>query len=187
MTYSARPHLSSYQYRVRRRDRLKAVLPFLLVFAIGFGAAWLVKPGARVVNTKSDCTFIQVIPAKVLPHPSAITVNVYNATKRVGLAAITAVDLRTRGFKNGIVGSSSANIKGIAEIRYAAGHRPAADRLAAYVPGGVAKVDPTKKPNDGSVDLIIGDSFGQLAPDQQVSAILAIPSAQASGKGCPTF
>ncbi len=185
MSYSTRPHLSSYQYRVRRRDRLKVVLPFLLVFAIGFGVAWVVKPAQHVISTASGCTYSQVIPAKVLPHPSAITVNVYNATKRVGLASLTSVDLRTRGFKSGIVASSSENIKGIAEIRYGAGFRPAANRLAAYVPGGVVKRDATKKPGDSSVDLIIGDSFGQLAPDQQVSAILAIPSAQASGKGCP--
>ena len=185
VSYMSRPILSSRQRRVERNNRLRAVIPFLVVFLIGFGLAWLVKPGAKAVDPTTGCRYVSVIPAKVLPKPSQITVNVYNSTKRVGLAAITAIDLKTRGFKGGIVGSSKDNIRGIGEIRYGSGSRAAAERVAAYAPGTLLKHDPTKKPGDASIDLVLGEAFGQLAPDAQVQVILAIPSAQAVGKGCP--
>ena len=186
VSFSSRPHLRSYQKRVTRQERLKALAPFVAIFALGFLAAWLVKPGPAVVDPASGCTYTSVIPAKVLPKPRSVTVNVYNATKRVGLASITSIDLKTRGFAAGIVGSSSEDIKGIGYIRYGSGNKAAADRLAAYVPGALEQ-RVHREPGDTSVDLVLGNAFGQIAPDEQVAAILAIPSTQASGKGCPTL
>ena len=184
MSFSSRPHLSSYQRRVSRKERLKTLSPFIVVFVVGFIAAWIIKPGPAVVDAASGCTYTSVIPAKVLPRPKDVTVNVYNATKRVGLASITAIDLKTRGFRGGTVGSSSEDIKGIGFIRYGAGHKAAADRLAAYVPGALEQ-KVTRDAKDASIDLVLGDAFGQIAPDEQVAAMLSIPSTQASGKGCP--
>ena len=179
-----RPHLVSRRRRVSRSEQLRRFAPFLVVFGIGFAAAWLVKPGPQVVDPTLGCTYTSVIPAEVLPKPKQVTVNVFNSTKRVGLASITSIDLKLRGFKAGLVESSSENIPGIAIIRYGAGNKAAADRLAAYVPGALLQVA-KKDAADTSVDLILGEAFGAIAPNEQAAAILAIPSASASGKGCP--
>lgn len=180
-----RPILSSRQQRVLRRQRLKQLVPWLFVFAIGGAIGYVVAPDPQVIDPASGCTYTNVIPADVLPKPKTVTVNVFNATKRVGLASITSVDLHLRGFKEGAVDSSAENIPGIAIIRYATGGRASAERLAAYIPGALLKVDATKQ--DATVDLYLGDAFGQLAPNEQVAAILAVPSASASGKSCPKF
>ena len=182
-----RPILTSRQQRVVRQQRIKQLIPWFVVFALGGLVGYVIAPDPHVIDANSGCTYSNVIPAKVLPKPTDVKVNVYNATKRVGLASITSVDLHLRGFKQGVVDSSSEDVAGIAIIRYAPGARPAADRLAAYVPGALMKLDRSKPNADKAVDLILGDAFGQLAPDEQVSAILAVPSASASGKGCPTF
>ena len=115
-----------------RRDRLRTAVPFVVVFVIGFAIAWAVKPGPAVVDPTSGCTYTSIIPADVLPPTKRITVNVFNATKRVGLAKITSVDLKLRGFRIGTVDSSPEDIKGIAIIRYGASSKPSADRLAAW-------------------------------------------------------
>ena len=180
-----RPILSSRQQRVLRRQRLKQLAPWLLMFAIGGVVGYVIAPDPQVIDPASGCTYTNVIPAEVLPKPKSVTVNVFNATKRVGLASITSVDLHLRGFKEGTVESSNEDIPGIAIIRYAGGSRASAERLAAYIPGALLKLDATK--TDATVDLYLGDAFGQLAPNEQVAAILAVPSASASGKSCPKF
>lgn len=180
-----RPILSSRQKRVLRQQRLKQLIPWLAIFALGGIVGYVIAPDPQVIDPASGCTYSNVIPAEVLPKPKAITVNVFNATKRVGLASITSVDLHLRGFKEGAVDSSDENIPGIAIIRYADGARAYAERLAAYVPGALLKRDEAKQ--DNTVDLYLGDAFGQLAPNEQVAAILAVPSASASGKSCPKF
>lgn len=186
MQYIGRPHLESRHRRVSRLDQAKRIAPWLAVFLIGFLAAWIVKPGPQVIDTSLGCTYTSVIPANVLPKPKAITVNVYNSTTRVGLASITSIDLKLRGFKIGVVESSSENLKGIGEIRFGANSRPAAQRLAAYVPGALIK-QVKRNAKDTSVDLILGPAFGNIAPNEQAAAMLAIPSASPSGKGCPVL
>lgn len=182
-----RPILSSRQQRVVRQQRLKQFIPWLVIFVFGGAVGYVIAPDPTVIDPNNGCTYTSVIPAKVLPKPKSVTVNVFNATKRVGLASITSVDLHLRGFKSGVVDSSSENIAGIAIIRYAAGARPNAERLAAYIPGALLKFDGNKPKGDVTVDLYLGDAFGQLAPDEQVAAILAVPSASASGRACPTI
>lgn len=180
-----RPPLSSRQRRVLRQQRLKQYIPWAAMLLLGGVMGYVVAPDPQVIDPSSGCTYTNVIPAKVLPKPNQITVNVFNSTKRVGLASITSVDLTLRGFKKGLIESSDEDIAGIAIIRYGSGSRPAADRLAAYVPGAVLKLNKAK--TDNSVDLIVGNAFGQLAPNEQVAAILAVPSVSPSGAGCPTF
>ncbi len=185
MPNAGRPHLESRHRRISRGDQFKRIAPWTAVFMIGFLAAWIVKPGPVAVDHSLGCTYVSVIPAKVLPLPKQVTVNVYNSTKRVGLASITSIDLKLRGFKAGIVDSSSEDLKGIGEIRFGAKARAAAQRLSAYVPGGLMKQITRADAKDVSVDLVLGPAFGNIAPNEQAAAMLAIPSASPSGKGCP--
>lgn len=187
MPYSGRPHLESRHRRISRFDQFKRLAPWTAVFMFGFLAAWLLKPGAPTIDTSLGCTYTSVIPGKVLPLPKTITVNVYNSTKRVGLASITSIDLKLRGFKQGLVDSSSEDLKGIGEIRYGAAAKAQAQRLAAYVPGALLKQVKRTDAKDLSVDLIVGPAFGNIAPNEQAAAMLAIPSASPSGKGCPVL
>lgn len=187
MPHSGRPHLESRHRRISRLDQFKRIAPWTAVFMIGFLAAWIVKPGAPEVDTTLGCTYTSVIPAKVLPAPQTITVNVFNSTKRVGLASITGIDLKLRGFKQGVVASSSEDLQGIGEIRYGAAAKQQAQRLAAYVPGALLKQVKRADAKDLSVDLVLGPAFGNIAPNEQAAAMLAIPSASPSGKGCPVL
>ena len=188
MYSSQRPLLSSYQRRVSRRERLLQLAPWLGVFLVGFLLAWFIKPsGPDPEDLPGKCALVSVVPGDVLPAPRDITVNVYNATKRVGLASITSVDLHTRGFKVGIVGSSDATVRGIGVIRYVAGSRGAADRLAAYVPGALFREITREDAQDVSVDLVVGDAFTAVAPDVQAKAVLSVPLTKPSGLGCPVL
>ena len=90
-----------------------------------------------------------------------MTINVYNATNREGLAASVAKSLQKQGFKIATVGNDplGMSIEGVGEIRRgqagAAGAGLAAARLlgATVVPDGRT---------DATVDLVLGYKFTTL-------------------------
>lgn len=131
----------------------------------------------------SPCTTLMVMPAVLLPDPSEVKVNVYNSTKKSGLAAVTAAELEARGFvvKKVTNDPTGAQVKGVAEIRYG----PAAEdgaRLVSYqFPGAkMVLVGRTGK----RVDVALGAAFRAMPTTQDVTAALASPSPSASGPGC---
>ena len=133
----------------------------------------------------SPCTTLMVMPAVLLPDPSEVKVNVYNSTKKSGLAAVTAAELEARGFvvKKVTNDPTGAQVKGVAEIRYG----PAAEdgaRLVAYqFPGAkLVLVGRTGK----RVDVALGAAFRTMPTTQDVASALASPSPSASGPGCAT-
>lgn len=95
-------------------------------------------------------------------YPSQVTVNVYNATSRAGLAASTGKLVRDRGFIVGTVANDPARkaVAGTAEVRFG----PVGARAATLVQGlveGAVLVPDTRA--DSSVDLVIGAAFKSLA------------------------
>ncbi|MEU6174031.1 LytR C-terminal domain-containing protein [Streptantibioticus parmotrematis] len=130
-------------------------------------------------------------PADVpLPKPATITVNVYNATPRTGLAKSTADELKKRGFVIGKVGNAPAQynqkVPGPAILLGGPQAQSALKVLGTQLSGSSTKTDPSRTgaPN---VDLIIGSGFGSLTPQQNAGAALAAlshpaPAASASGK-----
>lgn len=131
----------------------------------------------------SPCTTLMVMPAVLLPDPSEVKVNVYNSTKKSGLAAVTAAELEARGFvvKKVTNDPTGAQVKGVAEIRFG----PAAEdgaRLVAYqFPGAkMVLVGRTGK----RVDVALGAAFRAMPTTQDVASALASPSPSASGPGC---
>ncbi len=104
--------------------------------------------------------------------PQQVTVNVYNATTRPGLARGTAEQLRLRGFRIGMVANDplNATITGTAQVRGGVRGRDRMAYLAAFVDGATQYVD---KRADETVDLVLGQRFAQLRTDQQVAAALA--------------
>jgi len=126
-------------------------------------------------------------PAAALPLPRTITVNVYNATTRTGLALSTSLELAARGFKTGSVANDPAKkiIAASAEVRYGPSGAVAAKVVAAQVVGAVMVPDHRK---DASVDFVLGDGYVALASPQQAAAALAtitaVPTPSATSTEC---
>jgi LCP family protein required for cell wall assembly len=94
--------------------------------------------------------------------PADVRVTVMNGTPEQGLAASVAAALSGRGFRlAGTPGNVPAATASVIEYP-AAGQLPAAQALAAQVPGAVLRQDPGV--SAGTVELILGTSFAALAP-----------------------
>ncbi|UFR03344.1 LytR C-terminal domain-containing protein [Streptomyces sp. Go40/10] len=137
-------------------------LQLIDVFTGGAGDSTATGPAARC-RTKAAAA--AATRAEPLPEPGRITVNVYNATKRTGLAKSTADELRKRGFRIGDVGNASKQydkkVKGTGMLLGSPAAQDTALRvLATQLTGAGLRAD-TRKGTD--VDLVIGDAFKGLA------------------------
>ncbi|MFJ5308176.1 LytR C-terminal domain-containing protein [Streptomyces sp. NPDC088350] len=128
-----------------------------------------------------------------VPKPAQITVNVYNATPRSGLAKSTADELKKRGFKIGDVGNASAQwdkkVKGTGVLLGpAASLDTSLPVLATQLTGAERRTEATRKGT--AVDLIIGTAFKDLTAEATADKALAALSgpaastASASPKAC---
>ncbi|MFC9702668.1 LytR C-terminal domain-containing protein [Streptomyces sp. NPDC055721] len=167
----------------RRRIILAAAASVVVLGAAGWGTLQLVDvfsgdEGKKTTAGKqADCKPVAKAttpPAAVLPKPGQITVNVYNATPRSGLAKTTADELKKRGFKIGKVGNAPAafdkKVTGAGLLLGA----PAATKGAFPVLGTQLKGATTKTDTRGTadVDLIIGTAFKTLSPKATADAAL---------------
>lgn len=190
--------------RSRRSSRPSAgaiiaiVAGMVVLFALGFGIA-LITQGAPLPAEEQvaagtsagptsptvplPCATSTVIPAEVLPKPSKVRINVYNATKRKGLAAETALALKLGGFKILAVENvpDGRRIDGFAEIRHGPKGIKQAELLHFYLPDGIL-VEDTR--NDKTVDVVLGKEFSIIASEAEVAASMASPSPSTSGPGC---
>jgi LytR cell envelope-related transcriptional attenuator len=119
-----------------------------------------------------------------LPLPRTITVNVYNATTRSGLALSTSLELAARGFHTAKVANDPAKkiIAASAEIRYGPKGALAAKIVAAQVIGAVLVPDHRA---DATVDFVLGEGYAALAtPAQAKAAIAALATPSASPTEC---
>jgi hypothetical protein len=180
----------------RRRARLVAavVASVAVLGLIGWGTLQLIDvftggKKASAAGPKTDChpkadTAAQV---KALPKPGQITVNVYNATERTGLAKSTADELKKRGFKIGDVGNAPGEFdKKVKSAGILLG--PAAARntslqvLATQLAGAEQRTDARK---GADLDLILGDGFKGLdkpAAAEQALTRLSAPAPKVSTK-----
>ncbi|MEV7319816.1 LytR C-terminal domain-containing protein [Streptomyces sp. NPDC093970] len=113
--------------------------------------------------------------AAALPKPAQITVNVYNATTRTGLAKTTADALGKRGFKIGDVGNApakfDAKVKGTAVLLGpATALHTSLPVLATQLTAPDQRTEAGRK--GAAVDLILGNAFKTLTP--QATAAKAI-------------
>jgi len=111
-------------------------------------------------------------------------VNVYNSTKRAGLAGTTAQELSQAGFGINKVENDplGVSLRGVGEIRFGPKGVDNARLLQFYVPEAVMVEDDRNGPR---VDLSIGRGFEGLQVEAVVAASLASPSPSLSGPGCP--
>ncbi|WP_149182216.1 LytR C-terminal domain-containing protein [Streptomyces sp. TRM49041] len=144
---------------------------------------------ARHTTAGSTCEAASPSPARAvaLPKPADITVNVYNATPRGGLAKSTADELKKRGFAIGKIGNApeayDKKVPGPGILLGAPGAvKGAFPVLGTQLQGAVTKTD-TRATAD--VDLIIGTGFQSLAtPGDATVAMTALLHPEPEKPGC---
>jgi hypothetical protein len=177
----------------KKRRPWATVIVVLLMMAVVFGGTYgavvllrgdAAKPEASAPTTQA-CVTATVTPGASLPQPSTVTVNVYNATDRAGLAKRTADELKARGFGLGRVANDplGKSLTNVGEIRYGPTGADNATLLRFYVPKALMVQD---ERTDATVDLVLGVKYKALAPQKAVDAALAKPVPTVSGSGCPT-
>jgi hypothetical protein len=207
VTGTAYPRMSRPR---RRRKLVLALLGSVLALALlGYGALQLIDvfrggDGDKRNAAAKDCPSEAPTPANaadnpgpaasgasavVLPQPGQITVNVYNATPRAGLAKAVGDELKKRGFTVGRVGNAPADFdKKVPGPGILLGS-PRTDKaaysvLATQLPGVTQQTD-TREGAD--IDLILGDSFKELNKKEDADkalAVLANPAPAPSPKKC---
>ncbi|MGI5376595.1 LytR C-terminal domain-containing protein [Streptomyces sp. CA-251387] len=173
--------------RPRRRGRLvvMAVASVAVLGMMGWGTLQLIDVftgngrKASAVGPKSDCSTgaTPSATAKVpLPKPGGITVNVFNATTRSGLAKQTADELKKRGFKIGDVGNATEKfdkkVKGTGLLLGpASSENTSLPVLATQLASAEHRTDAARK--NTSVDLILGNAFKALTKKADADKALA--------------
>ncbi|MFJ9816090.1 LytR C-terminal domain-containing protein [Streptomyces sp. NPDC101151] len=184
----------------RRRGRLvfAVVASVAALGLIGWGTLQLIDvfTGGRknsAAGAKAEC-HTKAHPAaqtRTLPRPGEITVNVYNATARSGLARDTADELKKRGFKIGDVGNASKEfdkkVKGTGLLLGpASALNTSLPVLATQLTGAERRADAGRK--GAGLDLIIGDGFKNLtqrtAADRALVKLTAPEQTPAAKKNC---
>lgn len=152
----------------RRRHNVRGPVTLLFLVAVLAGAAWF---GWRTVLSSATPA---AGPACATPSPGTtqqaaakdITVNVFNAGNREGMATRTARDLERRGFTIGTVGNepteSRASKAKIVAIRGRDKTAPEVALLAAQVRAKKPLIIADDR-EDPTVDLVIGNQFTGLA------------------------
>ncbi|MEU0050285.1 LytR C-terminal domain-containing protein [Streptomyces sp. NPDC006184] len=180
----------------RRRVRLVAVVvaSTAVLGLTGWGTLQLIQvfsgDGNPAAGSAADCRLkAAAAPAarvEALPAPGRIKVNVYNATRRTGLAKDTADQLRKRGFRIGAVGNApeqyDKKVKGTGLLLGPAAARDTSLRVLGTQLGGAdLRTDAGRKGAD--LDLVIGDAFKGLT--RQASADQALTRLSAPASAAP--
>lgn len=159
-------------------------LQLIDVFTGGGGTASAAGTRAGCL-TKANPAATAPSPA-VLPKPAQITVNVFNATTRSGLAKTTADELKKRGFRIGEVGNAGPQydkkVTGTGVLLGpAASLNTSLPVLATQLTTAERRTDAAHK--GATIDLIIGNGFKTLtSPPESARALTAL----AAPKPTPT-
>ena len=172
--------------RGRRRIVLAVVASVVAAGLVGWGTLQLIDvftggDKATAAGSRSDCDRKAAPTGKAsapkpLPKPGQITVNVFNATPRGGLAKNTADELKKRGFAIGKVGNATkAFDKKVKGTGILLGAKSATDTalpvLGTQLAGAESRTDARK---GGEVDLILGAKFKDLAKKEDADKALAV-------------
>lgn len=156
------------------RRVLTVVVAVLLLAGAGAAAWWFgvrSAPGASVTACPTAAAPAAAASAVAPVGASRVTVNVFNATGRTGLATTVATAMRSRHFVVAKVANDplARTVAGPAEVRAGPSGRSAAVTVASQVKGAVLVPDRRK---DATVDLVIGATYTTLRTPAQVRAAL---------------
>jgi LytR cell envelope-related transcriptional attenuator len=149
-------------------------LAFMFVLALLTAFVWW-----RVINradqdnkpaAQASCSSASTVTT--VPQPTAVTVDVLNATPRNGLAASTSETLRKDGFEIDQVANDTpgVSIPDVGEIRYGPSAHAAATLVALYFPG--AKLVQISRTDD-QVVISLGAKFTAVASPATVKQLMA--------------
>ncbi|MCY0924866.1 LytR C-terminal domain-containing protein [Streptomyces sp. H27-H1] len=187
VTGAAYPRMS--RPRRRRRIVLMVLGSIIGLALIAYGAVQLIDvfggdANKRKTAAAKNCatpapkagSTAAAAPKVALPPPGGITVNVYNATPRAGLAKAVGDELKNRGFIIGKVGNAPADFdKKVPGAGILVGS-PQTDKAAFSVLGtnlaGATQQTDTRESTD--IDLILGDAFKELTPKADADKALAV-------------
>lgn len=164
----------AYHARRQRRSTITIIVVMLgLAGAFYYASSYFgsTAPGVQPCTT--------IVP-EVEPKPVDISLNVYNATTKRGLAATVAKIAAERGFKVKAVANDplKKTIKGVGELRHGRDGLASAKVVAKHLPG-VALIN-DKREGD-TVDLVLGNTFKALGP------VPAKPTPTTTLRPCPTI
>lgn len=185
MDYLHESGASIHRRRQRRRAAITLSLVALLMlgtfaYAAAYFQGWVGNRATASAVASQDC---QVVAAAQALKPGAVTINVYNATNRNGLAASVAKLLRTQGFKIADVANDplDGRIDGVGEVRHGRSGAVAATLAAARLSG--AKVVRDAR-TDNTVDLVLGNQFTALRAPPKVSPSKATKPTSSTTGSC---
>lgn len=164
---------ASRRHRKARRTAITLVIVLgLVAAAFYYAASYWRNPGSSAASACPTATATtakaaakagtKVAAKPAAPTPNQITINVYNATNRAGLAAETAAQIKQRGYVVGTVSNDPLNktIPGTAELRFGAAGAVQANAVKGLVAGMTAVKDTRQ---DATVDIVLGEQFKVLA------------------------
>ncbi|MER6411696.1 LytR C-terminal domain-containing protein [Streptomyces humidus] len=149
------------------------------------------KAGAVPSAAASPSASAAGVGAGSVPKPAQITVNVFNATTRSGLAKTTADELKKRGFRIGEVGNAAKQYD--KKVTGAGLLLGPASSLNTSLPVLATQLTAAERRTDAAragtaVDLIIGNGFKSLTsrPDaaRALTALTAPKPTPSTKKGC---
>jgi uncharacterized membrane protein (DUF485 family) len=172
----------------RRRQRRRAAITLSIVallmlgtfaYAAAYFQGWVGNRTPEPVASRA----CQVVTAAVSLKPSTVTINVYNATNRNGLAASVAKLLRTQGFKIADVANDPMDkrIEGVGEVRHGRSGAAAATLAAARLAGVKVVLDAR---TDNTVDLVLGNRFTALRSPPKVTPSKATKPSPSATVSC---
>ena len=169
---------------VRPRSGRRPLPPliFLVVLAVAAVAVWwyvIRQEEEHTAAQQAACSTVAAAPPSL--DPAAVTLRVYNATDKAGLATTVANSLKERGFTVGEIANdtSGRKVTGVGELRHGSLGKDKAEYVKLYLPN-VGDYPDTRA--DDTVDVVIGPDFTTLATPDEVAAKLA--PAQAAAATC---
>lgn len=139
---------------------LLALLAGVFGYAVAYMQGWVDwpgdEPGEAVVTTEE--------PEPL--RPNDVSMNVYNATTRPGLAGRAAEALRSQSFRVESVADDpeGASIEGPGVIRHGAAGLEQAQLLAESLPQDLELLNDAR--DAATIDLVLGDSWEELEDDE---------------------
>jgi hypothetical protein len=156
------------------RMRALVVVGVLVLAAVVLVVVALFKDKQTIPIEAQGCAKNAVIANIKLPEPSAVKINVYNATAKPGLATDEKNEFKARRFTVDKVGNDplAKRVDGVAVLRFGPKAAGAAWLLRAYfLDQATREFDITRK--DDHVDVVLGNGFKQLATTTEVNQALA--------------
>ncbi|WBB70945.1 LytR C-terminal domain-containing protein [Micromonospora sp. WMMD812] len=165
--------------------RALVVVGLLAVFALVFVVVALVRDSQGNAGTAAGCPDGWPLADVTLHEPKDVKINVLNATDEAGRAATVADDFRNRKFQVKKVGNEKKQVDDVAELRYGPKGVGSAHLLRAYFLDNAEPVYDAKRTDD-TVDVVLGNSFQQLATTTEVNQSLGdLGSPVAPPGSCP--